>query len=66
MHRSAYEQMELCIQEYLPVEGPASGKGAYRVVDLGSRISGKQTRTHRALLALDRYRSIVTREEEEL
>ncbi len=56
MHRSAYEQMELCVKEYLPVEGPPSGKGsgrggAYRVVDLGSRISGKQTRTHRALLA---------------
>ncbi|MFJ8250012.1 methyltransferase domain-containing protein [Streptomyces sp. NPDC094466] len=69
MHRSAYEQMELCIREYLPVEGPGrgaaegpggrsrgratsgAGTGAYRVVDLGSRISGKQTRTHRALLA---------------
>ncbi len=57
MHRSAYEQMELCIKEYLPVEGPVEGpvdgfaSGAYRVVDLGSRISGKQTRTHRALLA---------------
>ncbi|SCE61701.1 hypothetical protein GA0115261_111713, partial [Streptomyces sp. OspMP-M43] len=56
MHRSAYEQMELCVKEYLPVEGPASrdgsgGSGVYRVVDLGSRVSGKQTRTHRALLA---------------
>lgn len=53
MHRSAYEQMELCIKEYLPVEGPADGSasGVYRVVDLGSRVSGKQTRTHRALLA---------------
>ncbi|MFJ9621486.1 methyltransferase domain-containing protein [Streptomyces sp. NPDC101181] len=56
MHRSAYEQMELCVKEYLPVEGPAgpgaaSGGGVYRVVDLGSRVSGKQTRTHRALLA---------------
>ncbi|CAO0832557.1 hypothetical protein SMICM17S_08679 [Streptomyces microflavus] len=37
------------IREYLPAEGPASG--TYRVVDLGTRISGKQTRTHRALLA---------------
>ncbi|MEU4260300.1 methyltransferase domain-containing protein [Streptomyces argenteolus] len=45
MHRSAYEQMELCVREYLP-----TSRG-YRVVDLGSRISGKQTRTHRALLA---------------
>ncbi|MET7369855.1 methyltransferase domain-containing protein [Streptomyces sp. NPDC005566] len=45
MHRSAYEQMELCIQEYLPKSR------RHRVVDLGSRISGKQTRTHRGLLA---------------
>ncbi|MER7698362.1 methyltransferase domain-containing protein [Streptomyces sp. NPDC096095] len=57
MHRSAYEQMELCVKEYLSAEGPAgkpsggSASGRYRVVDLGSRISGKQTRTHRALLA---------------
>ena len=45
MHRSAYEQMELCIREYLPTSR------RLRVVDLGSRISGKQTRTHKALLA---------------
>lgn len=45
MHRSAYEQMQLCIEEYLP------RSRRHRVVDLGSRISGKQTRTHRGLLA---------------
>ncbi|MFD3657232.1 methyltransferase domain-containing protein [Streptomyces sp. NPDC058620] len=45
MHQSAYEQMELCIEEYLP------RTRRHRVVDLGSRISGKQTRTHRGLLA---------------
>lgn len=45
MHRSAYEQMALCVQEYLPPSG------RHRVVDLGSRISGNQTRTHRGLLA---------------
>ncbi|MFC9246972.1 methyltransferase domain-containing protein [Streptomyces sp. NPDC057136] len=45
MHQSAYEQMELCIEEYLPKTR------RHRVVDLGSRISGRQTRTHRGLLA---------------
>ncbi|WP_328910477.1 class I SAM-dependent methyltransferase [Streptomyces sp. NBC_00234] len=45
MHQSAYEQMELCIEEYLP------RTRRHRVVDLGSRISGKQSRTHRGLLA---------------
>ncbi|MER6237113.1 methyltransferase domain-containing protein [Streptomyces clavifer] len=45
MHRSAYEQMELCVREYLPTSR------RHRVVDLGSRVSGKQARTHRALLA---------------
>ncbi|TXL88908.1 methyltransferase domain-containing protein [Streptomyces sp. IB2014 016-6] len=44
MHRSAYEQMELCVKEYMP----ASGR--HRVVDLGSRISPKQSLTHRSLL----------------
>ncbi|MFG2426188.1 methyltransferase domain-containing protein [Streptomyces sp. NPDC048590] len=45
MHRSAYEQMRLCVDEYLPKDR------RHRVVDLGSRISGKQKRTHRGLLA---------------
>ncbi|RAG82040.1 methyltransferase type 11 [Streptacidiphilus pinicola] len=45
MHRSAYEHMELCVKEYMPPQG------RHRVVDLGSRISPKQTLTHRALLA---------------
>ncbi|WP_327117982.1 class I SAM-dependent methyltransferase [Streptomyces sp. NBC_01341] len=45
MHRSAYEQMRICIEEYLPRDR------RHRVVDLGSRISGKQSRTHRGLLA---------------
>lgn len=44
MHRSAYEQMELCIEEYMPTGG------RHRVVDLGSRISDGQKLTHRELL----------------
>ncbi|MFE6027610.1 methyltransferase domain-containing protein [Streptomyces niveus] len=44
MHRSAYEQMELCVKEYMPTTG------RHRVVDLGSRISPKQSLTHRGLL----------------
>ncbi|WP_042429379.1 methyltransferase domain-containing protein [Streptacidiphilus anmyonensis] len=44
MHRSAYEHMELCVREYMPKDG------RHRVVDLGSRISPKQTLTHRSLL----------------
>ncbi|MFI8809883.1 MULTISPECIES: methyltransferase domain-containing protein [unclassified Streptomyces] len=45
MHRSAYEQMELCVEEYLPTSR------RHRVVDLGSRVSDRQTRTHKGLLA---------------
>ncbi|MEE1739414.1 methyltransferase domain-containing protein [Streptomyces sp. BE147] len=45
MHRSAYEQMALCIGEYLPTST------RHRVVDLGSRVSGRQKRTHKGLLA---------------
>lgn len=44
MHRSAYEQMELCVNEYMPATGRC------RVVDLGSRISDGQRLTHRAIL----------------
>lgn len=44
MHRSAWEHMELCVKEYMPKEG------RHKVVDLGSRISPKQTVTHRDLL----------------
>ncbi|MFI6873188.1 methyltransferase domain-containing protein [Streptomyces sp. NPDC050400] len=44
MHASAYAHMKLCVDQYLPAEG------RHRVVDLGSRISDKQVRTHRALL----------------
>ncbi|MFE0135040.1 class I SAM-dependent methyltransferase [Streptomyces sp. NPDC059037] len=44
MHQSAYEQMELCVEQYMP-----KGK-RHRVVDLGARISDGQTRTHKALL----------------
>ncbi|MDI3389416.1 methyltransferase domain-containing protein [Streptomyces sp. B-S-A8] len=44
MHRSAYEQMALCIEEYMPTDR------RQRVVDLGSRVSDGQKLTHRALL----------------
>ncbi|MFD3516740.1 methyltransferase domain-containing protein [Streptomyces sp. NPDC058657] len=45
MHQSAYDQMALCVKEYMPVSK------RHRVVDLGSRISPGQSLTHRALLA---------------
>ncbi|GAA2290277.1 class I SAM-dependent methyltransferase [Streptomyces kunmingensis] len=45
MHPSAYAHMKLCVERYLPAEG------RHRVVDLGARVSDKQTRTHRSLLA---------------
>ncbi|TGA90131.1 methyltransferase domain-containing protein [Streptomyces sp. MZ04] len=44
MHQSAYEQMELCVEHYMP-----TGK-RHRVVDLGARVSDGQTRTHKTLL----------------
>ncbi|MFC7310517.1 methyltransferase domain-containing protein [Streptomyces monticola] len=44
MHRSAYEQMELCVQQYMPTGG------GQRVVDLGSRISDGQKLTHQEIL----------------
>ncbi|MFM9367035.1 methyltransferase domain-containing protein [Streptomyces sp. Da 82-17] len=44
MHRSAYEQMALCIEEYMPTDR------RQRVVDLGSRISDGQKLTHQELL----------------
>ncbi|MEV6751745.1 methyltransferase domain-containing protein [Streptomyces sp. NPDC051214] len=44
MHQSAYEQMELCVAQYMP-----AGK-RHRVVDLGARVSDGQTRTHKTLL----------------
>ncbi|MEV3859298.1 methyltransferase domain-containing protein [Streptomyces sp. NPDC050095] len=44
MHPSAYAHMKLCVEQYLPADG------RHRLVDLGSRISDKQTRTHRSLL----------------
>ncbi|WP_037568716.1 methyltransferase domain-containing protein [Phaeacidiphilus oryzae] len=44
MHPSAYAHMKLCVEEYLP------DHGRLRVVDLGARISDKQTLTHRSLL----------------
>ncbi|MCP3822166.1 class I SAM-dependent methyltransferase [Streptomyces sp. A3M-1-3] len=45
MHKSAHDQMALCVTEYLPADR------RHRVVDLGSRISDGQSRTHRELLA---------------
>jgi SAM-dependent methyltransferase len=44
MHQSAYDQMELCVQEYMP-----TGR-RLKVVDLGSRVSGRQSVTHRDML----------------
>ncbi len=44
MHPSAYAHMKLCVEQYMPAQGRS------RVVDLGSRISDRQVRTHRALL----------------
>ncbi|MBO1285961.1 methyltransferase domain-containing protein [Streptomyces sampsonii] len=44
MHRSAYEQMQLCVAAYLP-----TGRRVH-VVDLGSRVSDGQKLTHRTLL----------------
>ncbi|WP_189320926.1 class I SAM-dependent methyltransferase [Streptomyces flaveus] len=44
MHRSAYEQMELCVKEYMPTNR------RHRVVDLGSRVSDKQSVTHKDML----------------
>lgn len=45
MHRSAYDHMGLCVQQYMP-----AGRH-YRVLDLGARVSAGQTLTHRQLLA---------------
>ncbi|MFC7470445.1 methyltransferase domain-containing protein [Actinomadura keratinilytica] len=44
MHRSAYEQMQLCVATYLPTGRRVD------VVDLGSRVSDGQKLTHRSLL----------------
>ena len=44
MHKSAYKQMELCVKEYMPANR------RHRVVDLGSRVSDKQSVTHRDML----------------
>lgn len=45
MHQSAYDHMALCVKLYMPDDRH------YRVIDLGSRLSPGQKRTHRRLLA---------------
>ena len=45
MHQSAHDQMARLVATYLRPEGH------YRVVDIGSRTSGRQTMTHRDLFA---------------
>ncbi|MGW8376791.1 methyltransferase domain-containing protein [Streptomyces sp. ODS28] len=44
MHKSASDHMQLCVRHYMPLGV------RHRVVDLGSRISENQKRTHRDLL----------------
>lgn len=44
VHQSAFDHMHLCVQRYMPKSK------RYRVVDLGARLSAKQTLTHRQLL----------------
>jgi SAM-dependent methyltransferase len=50
MHPSAFEQMALCVKEYLP---PTTGR--LRVVDLGSRNLRERRRTHRELFEGHEY-----------